>query len=206
MSRPAKKIEDTFTYGEYLTWSGTERWELIHGVTYDMSPAPSTEHQSVLLELAVAFRNFLRGKSCQVYIAPFDVRLPESGETDEEIKTVVQPDISVICDPSKIDDKGCKGAPDLIIEILSPSTAKKDTQEKLALYEQCGVKEYWIVHPSEFLIEVFHLNDQDVYSKPTIYASDDLLPVKLLPDLEIDLAVVFDLEKQDSRPAVPGKT
>jgi Uma2 family endonuclease len=206
MSRPAPKMEDTFTYGEYLTWPETERWELIHGVAYDMSPAPSTGHQSILLELAVEFRNFLRGKSCQVYIAPFDVRLPEKNEADEKIKTVVQPDIAVICDPSKIDDKGCKGAPDLVIEILSPSTAKKDMQEKLALYEHYSVKEYWIVHPSEFLIEVFRLNDQDIYGKPAIYASDDLLPVRLLPGLEIDLAVVFDLEKQDSSAAVPEKT
>jgi Uma2 family endonuclease len=159
------------------------------------------------LELAVEFRNFLRGKSCQIYIVPFDVCLPENDEADEEIRTVVQPDISVICDPSKINDKGCKGAPDLIIEILSPSTAKKDTQEKLALYEQYGVKEYWwIVHPSEFLIEVFHVNDQGVYGKPIIYARDDLLPVRLLPDLEIDLAVVFGLEKQVDSSAVPGNT
>jgi Uma2 family endonuclease len=196
MGLPAKKQAVTFTYDDYLTWPDTQRWELIHGVAYDMSPAPSTEHQTLLLALAAEFHNFLKGKPCQAYIAPFDVRLPEENESDEEIETVVQPDIAVICDKSKIDSKGCKGAPDLIIEIISPSTAKKDTQDKFTLYERHGVKEYWLVYPAEHIVEVFVLGENGVYGRPKIYAADDLLTVGLFPGLEIDLAVVFSITKE----------
>ncbi len=195
MSLPALKDTERFTYADYVTWPETERWELIDGEAYDMSPAPSTEHQRVSRKLLVQIEGFLRQKPCEVFYAPFDVRLPERDEADDEIENVVQPDISVICDPSKLDSKGCKGAPDLIIEILSPSTAKKDRQEKFLLYERHGVKAYWLVHQSEHLIEVFRLRNSGVYDKPEIYAGDDMMPVDLFPDLEIDLGVVFGIPK-----------
>lgn len=118
--------EKRYTYGDYLTWPDEERWELIEGVPYDMTPAPSTNHQRILGELFRQISTFLLDRDCEVFIAPFDVRLPEGDEADEQIITVVQPDIAVICDPAKIDRRGCRKAPDFIIEILSPSTAAKD--------------------------------------------------------------------------------
>jgi Uma2 family endonuclease len=195
MSVPASSMKATLTYRDYLTWPDNERGELIRGVAYDMSPAPAPEHQIVLGELFGELRNFLRGTSCRAYIAPFDVRFPEGNEADDAIETVVQPDISIVCDASKIDRKGCKGAPDIIIEILSPATAKKDSQEKFTLYEHHGVQEYWIVHPSEHLVEVFALGKDQAYGRPKIYAEDDILPVSRFPGLELDLAVVFGIEK-----------
>ena len=190
MSRPALKLAERFSYRDYVTWPANERWELIHGEAYDMSPAPSPEHQRVLLELAAEFRNFLRGKPCQVYIAPFDVRLPERNECDDELDTVVQPDISIICDHAKIDRKGCRGAPDLIVEVLSPATARKDLTEKLNLYEQHGVPEYWIVYPFDQMLTVFTLTD-GAYSKPMIYSNGERVSVGVLPGLEIDLHEIF---------------
>jgi Uma2 family endonuclease len=206
MSLPAVHYEERFTYADYLIWPDDERWELIDGVAYDMSPAPSTNHQRVSRQLLVQFANFLEQNACEVFQAPFDVRLPESDEADDEIENVVQPDISVICDPSKLDSKGCKGAPDLIIEILSPSTAKKDRHEKFLLYERHGVKEYWIVHQSEHLVEVFKLNDDGVYDKPDIYAGDDVVPVGLFPGLDVNLGIVFGIPKTDTHADNPGKS
>ena len=126
----ALKQEERFTYGDYVTWDDDERWELIDGVPYNMSPAPRVRHQAISRELLAEFVLYLRGKSCQVFAAPFDVRLPESDERDDLVETVVQPDLSVICDRGKLDDAGCRGAPDLIVEILSPGTAHKDLKVK----------------------------------------------------------------------------
>lgn len=126
---------------------------------FDMSPSPSRNHQEISVELLRQFSNYLIDKTCKVYAAPFDVRLPEGDENDTNIETVVQPDIAVICDKCKLDDKGCKGASDLIIEITSPSTARKDLKEKLFLYEKSGVKEYWIVHPTDKTVMVFKLGE-----------------------------------------------
>ena len=161
-----------------------------------MSPAPSPEHQRVSRRLSLQFDRFLAGSLCEVFYAPLDVRLPDGEMDDEAIETVVQPDISVICDPSKIDDKGCRGAPDLIIEVLSPSTIKIDLEEKFSLYEDHGVKEYWVVYPFDHVVEVFHLELHGRYGKRKIYAEDDIVPVNLLTGLEIDLALVFGLEKK----------
>ncbi|MGZ4106887.1 MAG: Uma2 family endonuclease, partial [Tumebacillaceae bacterium] len=113
-------------YAEYLAWDDDERWEMVHGVPYNMTPAPSTEHQNVISNLHGEFYTFLKGKECKSFVAPFDVRLFAEDKSDEEIINFVQPDISIICDKNKLDHKGCLGAPDLVIEVLSPSTAKKD--------------------------------------------------------------------------------
>ena len=126
----ALKLEERFTYGDYLTWDDGERWELIDGVPYNMSPAPTVRHQAISRELSTEFALYLRGKPCQLFAAPFEVRLPEVDESDELVETVVQPDLSIICDKSKLDEAGCRGAPDLIVEILSPSTAHKDLKVK----------------------------------------------------------------------------
>ena len=132
---PLKKSDHKFTYKEYCSWPEDERWELIDGIAYNMSPAPSSKHQRISGYLYTGLSNFLKQKSCEVFSAPFDVMLPNFPiENEEEIDTIVQPDISVICNPTKIVDRGCLGAPDLIVEILSPSTSKKDLNEKFQLY------------------------------------------------------------------------
>lgn len=189
---PRVKDKERFTYADYLAWPDTERWELIHGIPYSMSPAPSRLHQEISGMLFGSFYEYLKGKKCKLYAAPFDVRFSDTaGQPDDEIDTVVQPDIVVICDPGKLDDKGCKGAPDLVIEILSPGTSKIDMQDKFYLYQRMGVKEYWVVHPSDKTVMVFHLKNQGEYGRANMYACDDKITVSLLGDVVIDLKDVF---------------
>jgi Uma2 family endonuclease len=190
MASPAEK-NGKFTYGDYLSWTDEERWELIDGQAYNMTLAPSREHQGILGALFYELYSYLRGKPCKVYPAPFDVRLPEENQSEDEITTVVQPDLTVICDPSKLDKKGCLGSPDLIIEIISPSTLAHDYQAKLALYERHQVPEYWIVHPIDRIVMVFLLQENGEYGKPRIYAGEDQVSVNLFPDLIIDLKDIF---------------
>lgn len=191
MALPHLKKGAKFTYGDYVNWPEDERWELIDGYAYKMSPAPSRRHQEISRDLGVKIANFLTDKSCEIYFAPFDVRLPETDEQDKDIKTVVQPDIVVVCDKNKLDDKGCRGAPDLIIEILSPFTAPKDMKIKLSLYEKHGVIEYWIVHPIDNITIVFKLGKNKKYGKPEVYTKEDKIKTAILEGLEIDLYKVF---------------
>ncbi|WP_342455525.1 Uma2 family endonuclease [Caloramator sp. Dgby_cultured_2] len=156
MGEAFKRIETKMTYKEYLNLPEGERVELIDGYVYNMV-APSRIHQEVSMNLSRIFSNFLLGKECKVYAAPFDVRLIKEGQREDEADTVVQPDLSIICDKSKLDERGCKGAPDMIIEIVSPSTASIDYIKKLNLYEKFKVKEYWIVNPIEKIVIVFCL-------------------------------------------------
>ncbi len=152
----AEKISDInqldmnglYTYADYLTWTFKERVELIKGKIFRMSPAPSTIHQIVALNLAVELRVFLKKKKCKAFVAPFDVRLAKN-KSSSSIKTVVQPDVCVVCDHSKLDKRGCLGAPDLVVEILSPANNEVELSYKFDLYESNGVKEYWIVYPFE---------------------------------------------------------
>ena len=188
---PFETRKETFTYGDYLKWSDEERWEIISGVPYLMSPAPSPEHQRLSMEIGRQLATYLQGKNCEVFSAPFDVRLPLGDEKEEDIINVVQPDLVVICDRTKIDKRGCKGAPDLIIEILSYSTAKKDLNEKFNLYERSGIKEYWVVFIGEEAVEVYQLNEDMKYEKTGTYQSKDRISPGILPDLEIDLELVF---------------
>ncbi len=193
------KIEEpdltgTYSYSDYLTWQWTEMAEVIRGKIYKMSPAPSSTHQKVSGNLFGLLWNYLRDKKCQVFTAPFDVRLPLSSKqnTDKEIITVVQPDLCVVCDPSKIDERGCLGAPDWIIEILSMHTSAKDLREKFDVYEDAGVKEYWVVHPQEQTILVYLLDENGKYKgilKP--YVSTDLINSITLSGLTINLKEVF---------------
>ena len=187
----ALKLEEKYTYGDYLRWDDGERWELINGVAYNMTPAPARRHQSMHRELMYQFTAYLSGKPCEVYGAPFDVRLPQSDEADEEVTTVVQPDIVVICDASKLDDRGARGAPDLVIEILSPSTSRKDMKIKFELYEKRGVREYWIVDPSGGTVMSFRLGADGCYGRPQVYTDEDSAPVGIFEDLIIDLKAVF---------------
>jgi Uma2 family endonuclease len=143
-------VTKTYTYADYLKWTFDERLELIKGKIFNMTPAPSSNHQRLSIKLIRWIGNYLDGKSCELFSAPFDVRLPRrSSESDKTIITVVQPDICIICDPKKIDDRGCLGAPDIVIEILSPGNNKKELQNKYEVYEEAGVLEYWIIHPQE---------------------------------------------------------
>ncbi|MFH1859832.1 MAG: Uma2 family endonuclease [bacterium] len=190
MGLPLRKEEEKYTYKDYLGWPDEERWELIDGIAYDMSPAPSVDHQDILGILFTEFSVYLRGKPCKVFLAPLDVILPKDYETEEDCQTVVQPDILVICDKTKLDSKKCKGAPDLVIEILSPSTSKKDMTVKFSLYERVGVKEYWIVHPLDKTIFVYKLEDNK-YARAEMYSAEDKIKVGIFEELEIDLTTVF---------------
>jgi Uma2 family endonuclease len=146
--------ERHFTYADYLQWPHDERWELIEGIAYAMTPAPANIHQRMSVELLFQLRSWLEGKPCIVYDAPTDVRLAEPGSPDEEIDSVVQPDILVVCDRKKLDKRGVAGAPDFIIEIISPGTSSRDEIAKASLYEKYGVREYWVVYPHERLVHV----------------------------------------------------
>ncbi len=175
---PIKKADHKFTYVDYSSWPDDERWELIDGVAYNMSPAPTSTHQDISSFLAGELYLILKNRPCKVFSSPFDIYFPEYPDQDfNSIDTIVQPDISVICSAKKIIKKGCLGAPDLIIEILSPSTAKKDMHEKFHLYEKQGVKEYWIVDPGNTYIRIFHLQvegkDAGLYDDGTLVPPSD---------------------------------
>jgi len=189
------EIHDHSVIGD--SWEKNDRWEIIEGCAYNMSPAPSTFHQRILRELAFIFCTFFKEKTCEVFIAPFDVRLTTGSNKDEDIDTVVQPDLCVICDPAKLDARGCLGTPDLIVEITSPSTIGKDMKEKLLLYEKHGVKEYWIMHPEAGVVELFSANNKRKYSKPTVFTQTDRIEDKLFPGLAVDLAQIFNTEKKE---------
>lgn len=194
MSTPEKELKKGYTYGDYLKWDEDERWEIVEGEAYNMSPSPSRLHQAILRELLYQFTAYLHDKTCEVYSAPFDVRLPKEQESEEDIDTVVQPDIVVVCNPAKLDDRGCKGAPDLVIEIVSPHTIKKDLKIKLGLYEKAGVKEYWIVYPEDGVVMVFKMGDDNKYGRPYVYGDEDSVRVGIFDDLVVDLKQVFKKE------------
>lgn len=156
MGLPQRDLE-FHTYAEYAAWPDDVRYELIGGIAYAMDPAPTRRHQEVALELARQIADALEGSPCRPYIAPFDVRLPRADEADGKIDTVVQPDISVICDKAKLDERGCRGAPDWIVKVLSPGSAGHDQVVKRELYERVGVREYWLVHPIDKVVTIYLL-------------------------------------------------
>ena len=187
----------TYTFADYLTWKFEEKVEIIKGKLFKMA-MPSEKHQRTSCNFYRIFANYLHKKPCRVYHPPFDVRLIKPPHlrktTDKSIYTVVQPDITVVCDLNKIDDRGCMGAPDLIIEILSPSTGSVDLKDKKAIYEFSEVPEYWIVHPHDQTVIVYVLDDQKKYAIAGIYASTDTIKTHVFDDLFVDLADVFDVE------------
>ena len=188
-------LNGRYSYADYLKWQFDDFVEIIKGKVYKMSPAPTRFHQDISREIERPIANYFYKKKCKVYDAPFDVRFPVNGNSDNEtLFTVVQPDICVICDPKKLDDKGCVGAPDWIVEIISPSTAKKDMNEKYDLYESSGVREYWIVFPKERFIMVHLLNDKGVYELIGNFEPNDETPtikVNIFPDLELIMEDIF---------------
>lgn len=185
-------LNGTYTYADYLLWRIEERLELIKGKIFKMSPAPSLVHQRISTQLQGTLFNFLKARSCDLFSAPFDVRLyndKKSKDANRQIYTVVQPDLCVVCDASKLDQRGCLGAPDLIIEILSPGNSSKEMNEKFDLYEETGVREYWLVEPAENAVWVYVLNEEGKYIglKPTT----TILKSSIFPDLVIDLKEIF---------------
>jgi len=183
-----------YTYADYLTWLDDKRRELINGFIHLMS-APNEIHARVSFNWGYWMGNFVQKRKgkCRIYHAPFDVRLPINNETaDDKIYDVVQPDICVICDLSKIDEKGCIGAPDLIVEVLSPSTLKYDWNYKFNLYERAGVREYWIVDPKPKKVNVFLLQPDGKYDLGTIYECNQKAPVHIFEGLKIDLNELFE--------------
>jgi Uma2 family endonuclease len=191
MGIPERNSNEKYTYADYLSWPVDEHYELIYGIIYDMAAAPNRIHQDIAAQLTHELVAYFRGKNCKVYPAPFEVRLPEKGQQEHEITTVVQPDISIICDGKKLDTRGCKGTPDLIMEIISPHTALKDKREKFHLYEKHGVKEYWIIYPYEYMVEIYKPDEKGKYRFPEVYDSHDVVNVKLFPGLKIDLSLIF---------------
>lgn len=184
-------LNKSYTYADYITWQFTEMVELIKGKIFNMSPAPKRVHQDVSSFIHRDISIFLKKKPCKVYAAPFDVRFVKESDNGV-ITTVTQPDICVICDQSKLDEAGCLGAPDFIIEILSPSTKSKDIHEKYDIYEEYGVKEYWIVDPSNQIVDKFVL-ENDKYQFRGKYTTGDIVSVHTLPGLEIDLNEIFEV-------------
>ena len=182
--------EKRYTLADAMTWDESERIELIDGYPVMMAP-PTRAHQKAAMELSRQLANYLAGKKCEVYPAPFAIRLFErDGDHPENVDTMVEPDISVVCDTSKLDDIGCKGAPDLVMEILSPTTQRHDRVTKFNLYQQAGVREYWIVDPAGKSVQVFVLDGGHYVAKDFGTASDTI-KVNVLEDCAIDLSQVF---------------
>ncbi|MCU4175104.1 Uma2 family endonuclease [Carboxylicivirga sp. N1Y90] len=187
-------LNKAYTFKDYLTWQFKARVEIIMGKTFKISPAPSPLHQEVSAALSGEIYNFLKGKACKVFTAPFDVRLDKD---KDGIHTVVQPDLSIICDLAKIDDKGCLGAPDLVVEIISPLTAKKDLHEKYDLYERCKVQEYWIIHPYEKTLTVFVLSNSGNYIPSKPLTQGDIIKSQTLEGFELNLTTIFPNQAQE---------
>lgn len=181
----ARQSTTRYTFADYATWPEDERWELMEGVAYAMT-APSRIHQKFVFEVGRQIGNYLQGKTCEIYVAPFAVRLPQAQQNDEQVDTVVEPDIVVVCDRAKLDRKGCRAAPDWIIEVLSPSTGVHDMNTKRDVYERHAIREYWIIHPDEQWLMVYTLTAERVYGKPVVLNMETPTHVNLFPDLAID--------------------
>ncbi|MGX2039101.1 Uma2 family endonuclease [Methylocaldum sp. MU1018] len=183
----ALRDSERHTYADYLSWPEDVRYELVDGTAYLMAPAPNLEHQDVAGEIYRQLSNALEGKPCRPFIAPVDVRLPKADESDDFIDTVVQPDVLVVCDESKLDRRGVRGAPDFVVEVLSSSTASHDHVLKRRVYERAGVREYWLVHPTDRMVIIYRLVDGE-YGKPDVQALSGETSVGVLPQV----AVVWD--------------
>ena len=203
MADPLRNTDRSYTYTDYRTWPEDERWELIDGVAWNMSPAPARQHQGIVVAISSAFYSALNDQSCRVYPAPFDVLLPDGDETDDDVTTVVQPDVSIFCDTSRLTPAGARGAPTLAVEILSPSSASKDMRIKRDLYERHGVLEYWIVDPGNRYVAVYLLDDNGRYAEPRVHepaeTSKSMLEPSAVPlasvGVQIDLKALFDTDQ-----------
>ncbi|GHB32549.1 Uma2 family endonuclease [Mongoliitalea lutea] len=181
----------SYSYADYLTWEFEGMIELIKGKVFKQAAAPRVNHQRISMKISGALYNFLQGKKCEVFTAPFDVRLPLKSKKNKDIDTVVQPDICVICDPEKIDELGCIGAPDLIIEVLSPGNNKKEITHKYEVYEAAGVKEYWLIHPNECTLLVYSLVN-GCYQSSKLLTFGETFALKAVEGFSLDLDKVFE--------------
>lgn len=186
-------LNKKYTYADYLTWQFAERVELIRGKIFKMSPAPNVRHQRISRIISLDIGACLSGKSCEMFTAPFDVRLPLPPKKvkGNKIDTVVQPDIVVICDPAKLDEQGCIGAPDIVIEILSPGNTRREMKDKLELYQNAGVPEYWVVDPEHEFIIIYTPNEAGQYIGSVPYTEGMILQTPILPGFELDIDTVF---------------
>ncbi len=188
-------LNGTYSYADYMTWQIKETVELIRGKIMLMSPAPSLKHQSIITNLGGSLYQYFHNRPCKLFYAPFDIKLYDSKKSnlrDQEVFSVVQPDLCVICDKEKLTEQGCNGAPDWIIEVLSPGNTKKEMRIKFDLYQESGVIEYWLVYPYEQAVYQFVLDkDTEKYQLFAMHAGDDIAIPYLFPELHIDLADVF---------------
>ncbi len=195
MGSLALKIEQKWTYTDYCGWDDDQRWELIDGVAYAMTPSPTVFHQNIARKLISRLDRHFTGRSCTPFIAPVDVVLDETN--------VVQPDLFVVCDRNSITKANISGAPDLIIEILSPSSMVRDRREKMSLYERFGVREYLIVHPMDEIVERYLLVSGR-YGAPEIFDWTETLSLSIFPDLSFDLWEIFGKELPVEEPVKRG--
>ncbi len=187
-------LNKRYTYADYLTWEVKERIELIKGKILKMAPAPNRKHQRISLLLERAIDQFLAQMPCELYHAPFDVRLPLplNKQSSERFDTVVQPDIVVVCDTSKLDEQGCNGAPELIIEILSPGNTQREMKDKFELYEAAGVQEYWLVDPIRETTILYHRNAEDRFVGTRPFLAGDTIQSKVLEGFSIEASVFLN--------------
>ncbi|MCL6260757.1 Uma2 family endonuclease [Aquiflexum sp. TKW24L] len=180
-----------YSYADYLTWQLDEMVEIIKGKVFKLAAAaPRRIHQEVTLKVARKLADFLDQKPCKIFVAPFDVRIPVKSKRNEDIYTVVQPDICVVCDRSKLDDAGCIGAPDLIIEILSPGSNRKELKYKYEVYEESGVKEYWVIHPNEQTLLIYTLTEEK-YVPSRLFSPGDIVSSACIEGFSLDLEEIF---------------
>jgi len=183
----------TYTYADYLTWKFEQTLEIIKGKILPLA-APSRTHQKLSWQLTLAFGNHFKGRRCEAYAAPFDVRLydrKKSLKADKDIYTVVQPDLCIICDLEKLDERGCLGAPDLVVEILSPGNSSRELKLKKNLYAESGVREYWIVDPTHETLSRYNMEENGTYGRPLIFVNDETMPSLIFPDFTLDLVELF---------------
>jgi len=195
MSRP-NPVSGEFTYRDYLRWPEGERWQLLDGHAYAMT-APTLNHQRAVVEFGRQIGNQLRGQRCEGFVAPVAVRLPQSNEADADIRTVFEPDVVVVCDPAKLDARGIRGAPDFIIEVLSPSTASFDLIDKRQAYERAGVRELWLIDTASGVLTVYRQAESGGFAPPDIRRAEGTLEVAALPGLQLELDFLKALRETD---------
>lgn len=183
-------LTKSYTYADYFMWQFEERVELIKGKIFKMSPAPNRNHQKISGLMYLRLATFLEHKQCEVYSAPFDVRIPRKSVNDKEIVTVLQPDVCVICDLTKLDRKGCVGAPDIVVEVLSPGNNAKELKKKYEVYEEAGVKEYWVVSPQDMWLRIYTLVEGKFRESPYMLEGD-VATSAVLPGFSLDLTDLF---------------
>ncbi len=184
-------LNRAYNYAEYLKWTFEERVELIKGKIFKMSPAPNLSHARISRAIFGSLYNHLKGNKCEAFAAPFDVRFPNKNTADKEVFTVLQPDVVVVCDPSKLDEKGCIGAPDLVVEVLSPGNSLKEQKFKFEIYQESGVKEYWVVDPLQRCVTQYNLVDAKLITSRPLFEGDTIYSTAIT-GFELTLDEVFE--------------